>query len=864
MLIYIYHILVWARGEQMSKKTNSYIHEKIIKRSESINRERYSSEFLDDVVSFLVKTDCEHKNIITLAVALNKNKVVQSRNKGRDVLVELINRGYFDTYPQNSITDTNTIIYNPKVIKKGKLVKNENEAYAIFEGDKKGKDIVVSIEKNLEGIYNNLDAYLVHLPSSKEVIVSNNRSFAVSRHRQVTASIEGREDNLVALGSDVALVSGRLGYDEDGFLVLFPYKRSQRPIIVYKVSRDIEDLKALNGQVGIVEVQTKEKDFSSMPMGELIEAHKMDLKKELEYIVNLYTDPYAQFDTDAEVKKIQTDYKELVAKCLQNITPFDDNIWNEPDQNDKVYDFVDFFNHTIDPANAQDLDDSVYAYLDSDGNLVTISHITNIPAFVLKNSNIDQAALDAGETTYFPYSGSKPMIPRELTDDEFSLLEGKKRLVFSLIRKVDFKTGAPIEGYDKVVLGIISSKGKYSYPDVSARLQVLKDSGEYEEIKKKILQAKSAGQKLFPQSKDEAIVLDDISTHSIWKQLKKNGMMNFVSQDEFSFEMDETGKHVISMKPRERYDSCKMIEAYALTGNNVVAEFLIRNNLPGIYRIHDEPDDNRLVQLQEVLDALYNIHLPLDNFSQSVNNILDKFEKHPDIGDISENIIRSLQRAEYSVDQKPHMATGMDAYVHFTSGIRRYADIVDQRIILDFLQGRVCEYTDKELRDIARHINERSEQIDEVHKMLNDLYMADYATNFIGKKVTAKIYEFDDNEVILKTKEGMKLTVPIEDFVNGDKYTFTTYGKVLSAPHMMIKQGDEYDVIVEDVDLASRQVFATREKEDIIMTNQTIVDHVKDIIDHKGQNKKRERRANEKKSREKKREKENKEYDDWE
>ena len=841
----------------MTNDIKSYIANKIGQEEKVETKRKYSADFLDKAINFIVQSNLEDKNIITTATVLHKGKVVQSRRKGRDLILELINKGYIEILSPN-ITELSAIKYNSKFIKKGKIEKSVDDKNIVFVDDSDKKTKII-FDKGSSHVYNNEEAYFVYLPSSKQSIITQNGIYVVSRYKQVFAMLEDKTDDLVALSPNSEIVCGRVGYNDVGQLVLYPYQNYLTPIRIEKILVD-KDNNALVNKIGVVKVSSNDKDIVE-PIGQLLEVKDLELKKEAEFIANLYTNPYNIFDTSKEIKKIQEEYKRLLKEYQEKAVPFDDSVWSEPDRNNKIYDFTNLFSHTIDPENAQDLDDAVYSYIDSDGNFVTISHITNIPLFVQKNSNIDLSALDKGETTYFPCSGSKPMIDKELTNNEFSLLQDGKRIVFSLIRKIDFRTGRKV-GDDKVVLGLIESKGKYSYPDISARLKELKENGQYYDIKKMILQAKSQKVKLHPQNKDEAIVFDDMATGALWKELNKNGMINFISQDEFSFKMDEQG-HVSSMKIRERYDSCKMIEAYALTGNNVVADFLIRNNLPGIFRVHDEPEEKSLIQLQETLSSLYNINLPLDNFASSVNKIMNKYKYDDNIGSISENIIKSLKRAEYSTEVKPHMATGMDDYVHFTSGIRRYADVINQRIVLDFLQGRQCEYIESELKQDANHINERAEQVDEVHKMLNDLYMADYARNFVGKTVVAKVSEFDETDVILKTKEGMEIFVPIDNFVGDDNYHFTTYGKALVSSKTMMKQGDVFNIVITGVDLTSRQITGESERQVKKSVQEKIIESLERHEIRKYKNEKRKRIKNKNKER-KRRDLLEKESMEWE
>jgi ribonuclease R len=308
---------------------------------------------------------------------------------------------------------------------------------------------------------------------------------------------------------------------------------------------------------------------------------------------------------------------------------------------------------TIDPETAKDFDDAVSVRQRDDGLLELGVHIADVSYYVEADGEIDKEAWERGTSVYL-VDTVLPMLPESLSNQLCSLVPGEPRLTMSVIATLD-STGAVHDA--EICESIISSDRRFTYR-------------EAEEI---------INGKADPLGRE--IHLLHLLTQTLRRRREADGSVDF----DFStpqIRVDENGVP-ISVRPSERLASNRLVEECMLLANRLVAERLESNkDLPGVYRVHDEPRES---DVQSLVKTLHDLGVPYKTGdeidSQDYRNILS-FIQNFEFRDLVETVaMKALKKAVYSTDNRGHFGLAMEAYTHFTSPIRRYPDLVVHRLL---------------------------------------------------------------------------------------------------------------------------------------------------------------------------------------
>ena len=397
----------------------------------------------------------------------------------------------------------------------------------------------------------------------------------------------------------------------------------------------------------VVEAQiTKYATTTSKAEGKIIRviAGKRDDKSELKslgisYGLDLMQD--FSFDIKQELKNIPSKVN-------------DDDITDRVDRtNERVF--------TIDASDAMDLDDAVQVKKQGDNYLLSV-YIADVSHYVKDGSNLDKEAIYRGTSIYIPGTVI-PMLPKKLSNGICSLNQGLKRLTLAIDILFD-KKGNVIES--NVFKSVIRVTKKMSYDNVY-KVIIGENVKGYMEYKDDIM-----------QMKELAILLN--------KKRVESGSINF-DIPETKVVLDENG-NVVDIKPYEITIANKIIEEFMLAANMQIAEKFYFLDLPFIYRIHEKPDEEKLRDLNEVLNA-YNIHIKAvkNIHPKTLSDILDKVEDEEEKKIISSYMLRTLKLAKYSEECIGHFGLAAKYYCHFTSPIRRYSDILVHRLLSAALEN---------------------------------------------------------------------------------------------------------------------------------------------------------------------------------
>lgn len=342
---------------------------------------------------------------------------------------------------------------------------------------------------------------------------------------------------------------------------------------------------------------------------------------------------------------------------------------NEKDLSDEIKkrrDFRDTLTFTIDPIDAKDFDDAISLKKIADDKYEIGVHIADVSHYVRERTSMNTEARKRGFSVYL-VDRTIPMLPEILSNDICSLNPMEEKLSFSAVFIMDGNGNISERWFGKTV---IKSDKRFSYEEAQETLDA-KAGKHYEALNTLNLIAK--------KMRDEKF---------------KKGAIDF-EQDEVKFELDENGKP-LRIFIKRRLDTHKLVEEFMLLANKEVAEFIFKANKkmrkddPFIYRIHDVPDREKIAQLSIFLKALgYEMELKENNLTAKDLKMLFKLiEGKAEESMIKTAAIRSMSKAVYSTRNIGHFGLAFEYYTHFTSPIRRYADLLVHRLLEKHLQDK--------------------------------------------------------------------------------------------------------------------------------------------------------------------------------
>lgn len=370
---------------------------------------------------------------------------------------------------------------------------------------------------------------------------------------------------------------------------------------------------------------------------------------------------------------------------------------------------------TIDGEDAKDLDDAV-TLTKEDGLYCLGVHIADVTNYVQEHSALDAEALERGTSVYL-VDRVIPMLPHALSNGICSLNQGENRLALSCIMKIDEK-GRVID--HKIAETVICVDRRMSYTNVKKILEE-KDPAATEEYKELV--------PMFLLMEELAAILRN--------KRKKRGSIDF-DFPETKIYLDKEG-HPTEILPYERNVATKIIEDFMLIANETVAEDFFWQQMPFVYRTHDNPDSEKIQKLSAFINNFgYSIHIGQDEIHpKELQKLLQKIEGTPEELLISRLTLRSMKQARYGVVSTGHFGLAASYYCHFTSPIRRYPDLQIHRIIKDCLRGRMKEsriaHYDKILPEVAKHSSETERRAEEAERETEKLKKAEYMANRIGE-----------------------------------------------------------------------------------------------------------------------------------
>ena len=444
-------------------------------------------------------------------------------------------------------------------------------------------------------------------------------------------------------------------------------------------------------------------------------------------------------------------------------------------------DFRDKLIVTIDGADTRDIDDAVSLEMDGEDYLLGV-HIADVSHYVEYRSPLDQEALERGTSVYFP-DRVLPMLPRPLSNGICSLNEGEDRLALSCLMRIDKKGNVKDS---EIVESVIRSRHKMTYDEVEKLL-----GGDKELCKKYAL------------VKDMVCLFAEL-THVLQTMREKKGSISLdVKEAKIVFDGEE-----IKIPDYERAFSYQIIEAFMVLANETVAEYMQSIEAPFVYRIHEKPSEEKAITFQNFARTLgLNARFHVDEVKPyDYQNLLKAAKDLPVYSVLNRVMLRSMQKAKYSPENKGHFGLASGCYCHFTSPIRRYPDLCIHRIIKLVINGgygEACERFGEFVAEAAKQSSDRERRATDAERDVDDLYMTMYMSEHIGEQFEAVISGVTSFGLFAELPNTIEGFIPLESLYGEftcDEAHFRLEGRLES-----YTIGEKIKVKVIDVDFYRRR-----------------------------------------------------------
>ena len=523
---------------------------------------------------------------------------------------------------------------------------------------------------------------------------------------------------------------------------------------------------AKDGQKVIAQIVSWEKN-DKRPRGEIIEIVTQEKEADLAMKEILIQQGFPLLFPD-EVLEESSRLPDVIAK----------------DEIKKRKDMREVLTFTIDPVDAKDFDDAISYQKLKNGGIEIGVHIADVSHYIAEDSALDISAYERATSVYLP-DRVVPMLPERISNELCSLRPHEDKLTYSCVFQINAKGEIKDSWMGRTV---IHSNHRFTYEDVQEIIE--SGTGLYDK---------------------EVLHLHEL-TQSFRSNRMKEGAINFSSQ-EVRFKLDENGTP-IGIVIKESKASHQLIEELMLLANKFVAHRVSKIKLadkpiPFPYRIHDQPDEEKLIPFVEFAKK-YGYHFKTsspDAIAKSFNEMLGKVQGLPEQRVLEQMGIRTMAKAVYTTKNIGHYGLGFEHYCHFTSPIRRYPDILVHRVLTTILENN--PQADKKMEQKCVHSSERERAAMESERAANKYKQDEYMKKFLGDEFDAVISGVASfgfwAETVDQKCEGLVSATSLldyDDFV----YHEAEYALIGRRSGWAFRIGDSVRIKVVAANLAKRQL----------------------------------------------------------
>lgn len=660
-----------------------------------------------------------------------------------------------------------------KLEDEGKIIRTRNERYGLpermdlvrgrIQAHAKGFAFLIPEDTDHPDVYINANDLKSAMNGDTVLLKVTSRSTTGGR-------MEGEVERIITRA--VTQVVGILDLKESFAFVIPDDNRINKDIFIPKS----KTMGGVSGQKVVVKIVTYPEGRSSAE-GEVIEilGHVNDPGVDILSIIRKHELP----------EKFPDEVMEEALAAPETINEADIKKQKRRDLRDEVI-------VTIDGADAKDLDDAVHVKVLENGNYLLGVHIADVGYYVPEKSMLDQEAYRRGCSVYL-VDRVIPMLPHRLSNGICSLNPKVDRFTLSCEMEFDAKTLKRVR--HDIFTSVIKTTERMTYSDVRKLLEANDENPEQELMEK------------------YAHLLQNFKTMEVLarglrKKRMKRGAIDF-DFDEAKILVDEAGKPIDIVK-RERTIAESIIEEFMLAANETVAEHFFWLKYPFLYRIHEEPDQEKLMKFMTIAANFGHTVKGIGNtiHPKALQGLLAEIEGTKEATVISTMMLRSMKQAKYDPQSLGHYGLAAEFYSHFTSPIRRYPDLVIHRIIRETIEngGQLTEKRQEALHarmpDIAQQSSQRERVAVEAERDTEKLKKCEYMLDKIGEEFDGIISSVTSFGIFIELENTVEGLIRLSDLTD-DYYHFHEDQMVLVGERTSntYRIGDEVKIIVKNVNM---------------------------------------------------------------
>lgn len=525
---------------------------------------------------------------------------------------------------------------------------------------------------------------------------------------------------------------------------------------------------AVDGQKVVVKI-TSWRDNSKNPNGEVTQVLGFagDNEVEIHSILHEYGLPY-NFEDDiiAEAEAIPETIKES-------------EISNRRDMRNVL-------TLTIDPADAKDFDDALSVEW-VDGLIEVGIHIADVSHYLRPETDLDKEAYRRGTSVYL-VDRVVPMLPERLSNGLCSLRPNEDKLCFSAIFKLDNNATIVDEWFGRT---IINSNHRFSYEEAQEIIEMPVETYK-------------------PTDLNIAIKVLDRYAKKLRRQRLGEGSITF-DKHEIKFKLNENNKPV-DIEFKVMKDSNMLIEEFMLLANKKVANLLNSNEYPVVNRVHEEPEQEKLESLKHFIKQfgyVIKTNTPQE-ITKTLNQLLNDVKDKPEQNMINNLVVRTMQKANYSMKNLGHYGLGFEDYAHFTSPIRRYPDVMVHRLLARFLDNKPMPKMEK-LEARCQYLSERERKAQKAERDSIKYMQSVYMSERVGKIYKGIITSVTEYGVFVEIIENKCDGLIRYSEIGGDTFIPDIKNYIVKGINTgeTLRLGDEVQVVVSSVDIEKKNINFT-------------------------------------------------------
>ncbi|MBQ2408846.1 MAG: ribonuclease R [Bacilli bacterium] len=601
--------------------------------------------------------------------------------------------------------------------------------------------------------------------------------------------IEGDEDvhisknntnNAVHGDKVIVEITSKKGKDLDGRIVRIVDRKLDNLVGEYIVKDNKAYIQLDNDKLNITVVVPKELSLGAVP------GHKVLVKVTNKLQGNTYNGQILKIlghktDPGVDILSITAKYNindEFSEEVMAEVDKLPDEVKEEEmiGREDLREEII----FTIDGDDTKDIDDAISIERLENNNFKLGVHIADVSYYVKDNTKLDEEAYNRGTSVYLA-DRVIPMLPRKLSNGICSLNPNVDRLAMSCVMEIDEKGN--VVDYN-IFESVIRSKKQMTYKNVNKIMEENIVPEGYEEFEEKI--------------KD----MQELA-HRLRKNKIRRGYIDF-EIDEPKLIVDDEGL-VTDVLVRERGEGEKLIEDFMIAANETVATHVYFMNLPFVYRIHGEPNEEKIQNFLKFIGILgYKVNGKIKEITPiAMQRLLDDLKEKKEFHILSQLLLRSMQKAVYDKTNIGHFGLGSKCYTHFTSPIRRYPDTTVHRLLRTYLFKKdmsedTIEYWEGKLPFLTEHTSERERASVECEREVDQMKIAEYMEKHIGEEhdgIVSSVVNFGLFVQLPNLIEGL---IRLDD-LKDDRYIYdeTTFSLIGQRTKKIYRLGDELHIRVK-------------------------------------------------------------------